>query len=114
MVVMILSTIAFFYCFIFVDKKGKGWQAKMKRFLYDGIPGFILSCITKVCGETAAWAVERGAKYLCFEANPLIQFFYLFLAVGGYYMYVVYGFIHVPNPYVANYHKYNYDDVASH
>ena len=27
------------------------------------------------------------------------------LAVGGYYLYVVYGFEHLPNPYVAEYHK---------
>ena len=31
---------------------------------------------------------------------------YLLLAVGGYYLYVAYGFEHIPNPYVDNYHKY--------
>ena len=31
---------------------------------------------------------------------------YLTLAVGGYYLYVMYGFEHIPNPYISEYHKY--------
>ena len=31
---------------------------------------------------------------------------YLALAVGGYYAYVMYGFQHIPNAYVAEYHKF--------
>ena len=31
---------------------------------------------------------------------------YLALAVGGYYCYVVYGFVHIPNTYVGEHHKY--------
>ena len=101
-----LSTVAFFYCFVFVDRNGKGIQAKIKRFLYEGLPNAIKAGLRATLGERAVWCVERSQSWLCFEANPLIQIFYLVLAVGGYYMYVVYGFCHIPNPYVSEFHKY--------
>ena len=91
-VASMLTMIAFVYCFVFVDAKGTGIQAKIKRFLYEKVPDTFKACLRKICGERAVWAIERFQRWLCFEANPLIQFFYLFLAVGGYYLYVAYGF----------------------
>lgn len=105
-VAVVLSTIAFFYCFVFVDRDGTGIQAKMKRFLYEELPDSMKRGVKACLGERAVWAIERAQRWLCYEANPLIQIFYLILAIGGYAGYVLYGFQHVPNPYVAEYHKY--------
>ena len=102
----ILTAISFIYLFVFVDSKGKGKMAVIKRFIYETIPNAFKTALRKILGENAVWAIERLQSWICFEANPLIQVFYLVLAVGGYYLYVVYGFQHVPNPYVDNYHKY--------
>ena len=102
-----LLMISFLYCFVFVDEKGKGYMAMGKRLLYKKIPAACKSAIEKVPGgSTLVWFLERSQRYICFEANPAIQFFYLALAVGGYYLYVVYGFQHVPNSYLDEYHKY--------
>jgi palmitoyltransferase len=60
----------------------------------------------KICGDRAVGIVERMISYVCFEANPIVQIVYFACAGGGFYIYVMYGFIHVPNAYVANYHKY--------
>ena len=57
-------------------------------------------------GDKIVWFLERTVSYVCFEANPAIQVFYLVLAIGGYYLYVVYGFEHIPNSYVSDIHKY--------
>ena len=35
-----------------------------------------------------------------------MQIIYLICAVGGFVVYVKYGFCHIPGPYVASYHKY--------
>mmetsp|Transcript_13800 Transcript_13800/g.17463 ORF Transcript_13800/g.17463 Transcript_13800/m.17463 type:complete len:217 (-) Transcript_13800:694-1344(-) len=79
----------------------------MKRLLYQKIPIAIKTGVRKVPGgESLVWFMERAQSYVCYEANPAIQLMYLFLAVGGYYCYVMYGFEHVPNPYVDSYHKY--------
>ena len=87
-----LTLVSFLYCFVFVDSKGTGIQAKIKRVLYEDVPRAFKSGLRSLCGERAVWAVERLQSWICFEANPLIQFFYLAAAVGGYYLYVVYGF----------------------
>ena len=70
--VCVLSIISFLYCFVFVDRNGKGVQAKMKRFLYETIPGSIKTCLRATLGERVVWWVERSVSYVCYEANPMI------------------------------------------
>jgi len=102
-----LTLLSFVYCFVFVDAKGKGIPAMGKRLIYQRIPAAFKAAIRMLpCGDNMIWFVERTQSYVCFEANPAIQVFYLTLAVGGYYCYVVYGFVHIPNRYVAEYHTY--------
>ena len=68
----LLLMVGFFYCFIFVDSKGKGVASKIKRFLYESIPEFIKSMMRKCCGDRAVWLLERTVSYVCYEANPAI------------------------------------------
>ena len=58
-VASILSIISFVYLFVFVDSKGTGIQAKIKRFLYEDAPGAFKNGLKKLCGERAVWAIER-------------------------------------------------------
>lgn len=107
MVAGALLGISFLYCFVFVDIKGKGIQGQAKRMLYQRIPIAIKNGFRKLPGgEKFVWFIERSQSYVCYEANPAIQVMYLVLAVGGYYLYVMYGFEHIPNTYLASYHKY--------
>ena len=102
-----LCMVGFLYCFIFVDAKGKGPQAKVKRFLYEGIPGAIKGGLRKCCGDKAVWALERITSYVCYEANPAIQCMYVVMAGGGYYGYFFYGLVpFLPNPYLSDIHTY--------
>ena len=55
----VLSLISFVYCFVFVDAKGTGIQAKIKRFLYQDTPRAFKNGLRKLFGERAVWAVER-------------------------------------------------------
>ena len=54
-----LSIISFVYCFVFVDAKGTGIQAKIKRFLYEDAPRAFKNGLKRLCGERAVWAIER-------------------------------------------------------
>ena len=101
-----LTGISFIYCFIFVDKEGKGKRAAVKRFIWDGIPGFLKGCIKKCVGERGVKAWDNTINYMFYSRNPSVQFFYLMLAVGGYTGYVMYGFQHLPNQYASSIHKF--------
>ena len=54
-----LTLVSFIYCFVFVDAKGTGVQAKIKRFLYEDVPRAFKSGLRGLFGEKAVWAVER-------------------------------------------------------
>lgn len=41
-----------------------------------------------------------------FTKNPIVQIIYLTLTIGGFYIYIVFGFCHLPGPYASNYHRY--------
>ena len=44
--------------------------------------------------------------YILFYKNPIVQLIYLFLALGGFAVYVVVGFWRfIPGPYVGEIHK---------
>ena len=46
-------------------------------------------------------------NYLCYTNHPIIQIFYLFVAIGGFLMYAKYGlFEHIPNEYLSKVHWY--------
>ena len=101
-----LTMASFVYCFLFVDVDGQGKRSSAKRFIYRTIPDAIKGTLVKIgCEPVAKW-MERTAHYICYSANPMIQFVYLFLAIGGYYVWVVYGFCHLPNPYRSEVHIY--------
>lgn len=42
---------------------------------------------------------------MLYKPNPIVQIVYALCAGGGFYIYVIYGFCHLPNPYVSSYHK---------
>ena len=71
-VIGLLSVAALYYCFVFVDGKGKNPQAMAKRFLYETLPNSVKWAIKKTLGETVLWAIERAISYTCYEANPAI------------------------------------------
>jgi hypothetical protein len=58
-----------------------------------------------VCGERVVAWIDSVWDYVLYKPNPIVIIVYLLCAVGGFYVYVVYGFVHIPNPYIASYHK---------
>lgn len=49
------------------------------------------------------WSVY---EYVVYKKNPIIMSVYLLLAIGGFAVYIVHGFLRfIPGPYIAGYHR---------
>ena len=45
-------------------------------------------------------------NYILYQKNPIVQILYLIIAIGGFAVYVIVGFMRfIPGPYVSEYHK---------
>ena len=93
----ILITVSFFYLFVCVDSYGTGYLSKIKHVLFVNFPDALRAIGTKICGERFVKFIERSARWVCFEPNPLVQIVYFVCAFGGFYIYIEDGFSRVPN-----------------
>jgi len=59
-----------------------------------------------IFGERIIELIDNTQTYLCYRANPMVQFMYLGCAVGGFVVYVSRGFPEVPGPFLGEWHKY--------
>ena len=79
---------SFFYLFVCVDPHSGSFLSKMRFFLFKGLPNMMRSYGRRFLGNRFVDSVEGMVTYICFSTNPLIQILYLFLAVGGFYIYI--------------------------
>ena len=91
--------------FLYGKSDGDSFFDKAYRVINVHIPNGLKWLTRKLIGERGPQALDAIWSYLAYECNPLVQIFYLFIIVGGYSIYVIYGYPHVPNPYLAWYHK---------
>ena len=101
-----LLTVAFLYLFVCVDDQGDGIMARTKRFFWDWCPNAMMGGLEKLCGKKVRRFIERLARYICYEPNPIVQIIYFVCAFGGFYVYVTEGFKHLPNKRVSDIHIY--------
>ena len=104
--ILILVSVAFLYLFVCVDGNDSGILGSIKCFFWETLPNGLKKVAARICGETFVRVVERVARYICFEPNPLVQVIYFVCAFGGFYVYVTEGFPHIPNKRIASYHIY--------
>ena len=104
--ISILFVISFLYLCVCVDANSGGILAQIKIFFVDTAPSSIKQGARRICGDWFVEKINDIATYICWKRNPIVQILYLICAVGGFGIYVIKGFIHVPNKYVADYHKY--------
>lgn len=97
---------SFFYLFVCVDPNSGTVLSKMRNFLFKSLPDMLKRTGRKVFGDGCVDRVERMIQYICFSTNPIVQILYLFLAVGGFFIYVQVGFNRfIPGPYISSIHK---------
>jgi hypothetical protein len=102
---IVLIVVSFFYLFVCVDPHSDNILSKMRKFLFKTLPNTLRSIGRRTLGETFVRAIDGSIHYLCYSANPIVQAVYLFLAVGGFYVYIEIGFKkYMPGPYIDSYH----------
>ena len=102
---MILTIVSFLYLCVCVDGNSGSPLAILKNFMFDTLPARLKAFGHKTCGERFVSVVLGVVDYIFYKRNPLVQIVYLLCAVGGFAVYVKFGFCHVPGPYIAGYHK---------
>ena len=98
-----------FFILMCVNPHGTGILARMNRFCYDTLPEWGTSITTKICGPRCAPALTYYCSYIFKKRNPFFQvssrqILYLLLSVGGFFIYCMFGFVHLPNPYLSYSH----------
>lgn len=93
---------------IFLWGKPDGNSAfdKMYQLVCQIAPRLLKTGLEKVFGPRAPKALDAAWMYVCFSSNPLVQTFYIAVLVGGYTVFVAYGYPHMPNRFVSSWHKY--------
>lgn len=104
---LLLTIITVIYLFVCVDSNKPGLLSKIKNALFYTLPNLARNLASRICGQWFVSKVDGLATYLCYSQNPIVQFIYLICAVGGFAIYFIYGFCHLPGPFVAHYHKYS-------
>jgi len=67
----------------------------------------MFKCGKAILGQYIMSKLEQLFIWCVFKPNPLVQIFYLGIAVGGYYEYVKTVFMkYCPGPYLGEFHKY--------
>ncbi|CAD8211756.1 unnamed protein product [Paramecium pentaurelia] len=88
------------YLLVCVDPNSPGLLGIMNRFVFNTIP----TIIKKILGERIFTIFQRAVDYFFYSNHPLVQIFYVLVAVGGYLVYLYFGFLELfgNNPFVSH------------
>lgn len=101
----VLIIVATFYCLVCQDRHEAGFMSDLRMFFLETLPDKFKKLAKRVCGERIVQSSEQLVTYVLYKPNPIVQIVYAVCAGGGFFIYVTYGFCHLPNPYVDEYHK---------
>lgn len=105
LIFVVISTTTIFVL-LCISPEGTGCLSRISRFFLYTVPDFAYDLVLKVFGERLTNKAKNCLHYVIAEPNPIFQIIYLLLSVGGYLVYVFYGFPFIPNPYVHPIHMY--------
>ncbi|CAD8128147.1 unnamed protein product [Paramecium sonneborni] len=88
------------YLLVCVDPNSPGLLGKMNRLVFNTIPVIF----KKILGERIFKIFQGAIDYFFYSNHPLVQIFYVIVAVGGYLVYVYFGFLELfdDNLYVSH------------
>lgn len=91
------------YLLICIDPNSPGIFGKIHRFVFVALP--IL--MRKILGDRFVNFLGNIVHYIFYTNHPLVQLFYLLVAVGGFIVYALFGFLKLfkDNPEVNSYHS---------
>ena len=92
--------------FLWGKPNGNSIFDRLYRAVCVNTPRALKSVLRRIFGPKGADFLDWLWEYVCYTSNPLVQIFYLCVVVGGYLVFVAYGYPHVPGRFCAAYHKY--------
>ena len=104
LLVYLVGATSAFFLLMCVNPYGTGILSRMSHFLQITVPALASRLTDRVCGARFAPAFAYYCSYIFKKPNPAFQLLYLVLSVGGFYVYVTYGFIYLPNPFLSYSH----------
>mmetsp|Transcript_42823 Transcript_42823/g.121020 ORF Transcript_42823/g.121020 Transcript_42823/m.121020 type:complete len:385 (+) Transcript_42823:143-1297(+) len=108
LITAIYVSIGVFVIGVFIWGKGEGTSCfdRAYRVMCVHFPTALKWALQKCFGPRAPAALDAAWTYLCYRSNPIVQFFYLGVLVGGYIVFVIAGYSHVPSPMLSGVHKW--------
>ena len=103
--ILFLVLVTFFYLFVCVDGNKRGILPDLKKVLFERFPNYLKKTGRATCGNWFVDKIEKFANYICYQANPCVQIFYLALVIFGFYIYIRDGYTKLPNEYAGSIHK---------
>ena len=107
--ILLLNTIILGVCglsYFYGDPKGHRAIDALYRFTFHMVPRSISATFQYVFGERISQKIFTYLNEFFTKPNPLIFYLYLILVVGGYSLFVVYGYPELPNAVLTwDYHK---------
>lgn len=100
---LLLLSGATLYLLVCIDPNASGLFGFFHRLVFYRFPVLL----KKLVGERTFNFFGGIVNYVFYTNHPLVQFFYLLVAVGGYIVYALYGFLHLfnKNPEVNEIHS---------
>mmetsp|Transcript_130 Transcript_130/g.383 ORF Transcript_130/g.383 Transcript_130/m.383 type:complete len:400 (-) Transcript_130:39-1238(-) len=92
--------------FLWGKPDGNSIFDRLYRLVCVLLPNGIKTVVRKTIGQRAVDFLDWLWEYICYTSNPLVQIFYLCAVVGGYLVFVAYGYPHVPGRLFGAHHKY--------
>mmetsp|Transcript_11717 Transcript_11717/g.33739 ORF Transcript_11717/g.33739 Transcript_11717/m.33739 type:complete len:383 (+) Transcript_11717:133-1281(+) len=92
--------------FIWGKGEGKSCFDRAYRVICIHFPAALKWALKKCFGPRAPAVLDAVWTYLCYKSNPIVQLFYLAVLVGGYIVFVIAGYSHVPSPMLSSHHKW--------
>ncbi|CAK90969.1 unnamed protein product (macronuclear) [Paramecium tetraurelia] len=100
LILLLLLVGASLYLLVCVDPNSPGFLGDMNRFVFFTLP----ETIKKICGDKIFGVFKIGIKYFFFTNHPIVQIFYVIVAMGGYLIYFFFGCFTLfgNNPFVSH------------
>jgi hypothetical protein len=61
--VFIMFVVMFLYLMVCIDPHGDGILAKIRKFFFDSLPGFLKKWGIRLCGKTIVIYIEKSFNY---------------------------------------------------
>ena len=106
LLVYLLIIVTILFVIFCASPEGDNPLSKLNRLFFIYIPKAANRLFIRILGQERTRSIQFYSTYIFYEPNPFFQMVYLALSIGGYTIFMHFGFPMIPNQYVSEYHIY--------